>query len=535
MPNSNRVLTPPADLQDELTLLNTDSPGRTMAWIIVIYSALWIAVTVMLSPVVSYDAVEAWHWGKGLEAGSPKNPWLVGAVAAVGQQLPLSWPAFWYSSHIVAVAIGAWGCWKLCARLIPDTRQALLAVLMMSFSATISIDMLPYNDNYLLMMLWPWMWFGFIRALYDDGRYWLLVGVTMALAGMAKYTTVVYMPFMLAIIVWQGQLKATLKQPWLWFGMLVGLVLVAPNIYWLSGHDYAAFRWFSTRVGGDSAWAAIRVYAAVFYNAVLIVGILWLARWRWQRPAQPEIQTFVFMAVVPVMLLGIYFLLRGGLRTEWMMPFAVPVGLAIVMCMRPSAQGGCYRLPLYASYAIAGLVLCGFGVTKAWQGMHSTRAREHVPALAVALNDWWEEHYHRPLVYAGGSRLGDWMGPYAPEHPRTPTRWPSAAVRATTPVGHSPYPNIYTPALTEDELMHSGAMWVGEAGALCSARNVLELDPSLSHTLRQRIEYHTLVFRQDSMPQTSFSMCVGVLPPSQYGIGHAIDDHAHPSVITEEE
>ena len=534
MPDSRTAQTPPADIHDELTLLDTESPGRTVARVIGIYGALWILLTVLLSPIVPYDAVEAWHWGQGLEAGSPKNPWLVGSVAALGRFWPLSWPAFWYASHVVAVVIGAWGCWKLCERLIPDTRRAVLAVLMMSFSATISIDMLPYNDNYLLMMLWPWMWYSFIRALYDDGRYWLMLGAVMALAGMAKYTTVLYLPFMLAIVLVQGRLRATLTQPWLWGGVLVGLALIAPNLYWLSQHDYAAFRWFSTRVGGNSAWDVVRVYLAVFYNALLMVGILLLARWRWKMPERPETQAFVIMAVVPVVLLGGYFALRGGVRTEWMMPFAVPLGLAVVMCMVPGERGR-YRLPLYCSYVLAVLMLCGFGASKAWQAMYSERPREHVAALSAALNSWWRERYEQPLVYAGGSRMGDWMGIYAPDHPRVPTRWPSAAVRALTPVDHSPYPNIYTPGLTDEQLSRDGAMWVGEANSPCSAPNVLELDPSLSALLRQRIEYHTLVFHQSSMPRASFSVCVGVLPPARHGVTGTTNSVHREGVMTEDE
>ena len=534
MPDAKLSLTPSAALADELTLLDTESPGRTMALVISMYSALWIAVTVLLSPTVPYDAVEAWHWGQALEAGSPKNPWLVGLAAALGHYWPLSWPAYWYTSHIVAVAIGAWGCWKLCERLIPDTRHAMLAVLMMSYSATISIDMLPYNDNYLLMMLWPWMGYGFIRALYDTPRYWLQLGAVMALAGMAKYTTVLYVPFMVAIIVWQGRLRTTLTQPWLWAGIGVGLVLIAPNVYWLSQHDFAAFRWFADRVGGGRAWDVARVYLAVFYNALLIAVVLKLSRWHWRWPMRPEVQSFVVLAVVPVVLLGLYFAVRGGVRTEWMMPFAVPLGLAVVMCMTPSEQGR-FRLPLYIGYIIAALMLCGFGASKAWQTLCSTRPRDHVASLAVTLDEWWQERYQQPLHYVGGSRFGDWVGLYAPDHPRTPTRWPSAEVRAATPEGRSPYPNTYTPGLSDDQLARYGAMWVGDANSLCNSPDVLELDPSLSAELRERIEYHTLIFQQNRVRSTSFSVCVGVLPPTQRGAVSELEPHANTGIVTEEE
>ena len=535
MPNSDVAVNPPVEAQDELTLLDAESPGRTMAGIIVAYCAMWILVTVLLSPVVPYDAVEAWHWGQAFEAGSPKNPWLVGTVAALAQVLPLSWPTFWFASHFVAMGIGAWGCWRLCQRLIPDTRQAMLAVMMLSLTASINIDLMPYNDNYLLMMLWPWMWFGFIRAVYDDRRYWLFLGIITALAGMAKYTTALYMPFMATIVIMQGRLKETLTQPWLWLGLLAGAMIVAPNLWWLAHHEFAAFRWFSDRVGGDSLWAASSVYLAVFYNVPLSVGLLMLARWRWQKPLRQETQAFVLLAVVPVLVLWVYFSLHGGMRTEWMMPFAMPLGMATVMCMTPGERGR-FRLPLYVCYGMAGLVLCGFSVAKAWERMYSTQARHHIPALSTALNDWWHQRYCQPLRYVGGSRLGDWISIYAPDHPLSPTRWPSEAVQPFHTAGSVRFPNLYTPALTDQQLIDHGAMWVGEAGSLCSTPNVLEFDPALSQQIRDRIQYHTFVFRQDVMPQAIFSVCVGVLPPEHHSALsplHDDDDKRHDGTVTE--
>lgn len=356
----------------------------------------------------------------------------------------------------------------------------------------------------------------------------------MALAGMAKYTTVLYVPFMAAIVAWQGRLRATLAQPWLWAGIAVGAVLVAPNLYWLFQHDFAAFRWFADRVGGGRAWDVACVYLAVFYNALLIVAVLKLSRWRWCWPVRPEVQSFAVLAVVPVALLGLYFAIKGGVRTEWMMPFAVPLGLAVVMCMTPSEQGR-FRLPLYIGYAIAALMLCGFGASKAWQIFYSTRPRDHVASLAVTLNEWWLDRYKQPLRYLGGSRLGDWVALYAPDHPQTPTRWPSADARAAAQEGRSPYPNTYTPGLSDEQLARHGAMWVGDANSLCNSPDVLELDPLLSPELRERIEYHTLIFQQNRVRSTSFSVCVGVLPPAQRGAANEPEPpQTNTGLVTEE-
>ena len=63
------------------------------------------------------------------------------------------------------------GVWHLAHRLSGDRRLAWLAMLSLHLSGAINIDILPYNDNYLLVMLWPWMLWLFVRGLLGTGRH----------------------------------------------------------------------------------------------------------------------------------------------------------------------------------------------------------------------------------------------------------------------------------------------------------------------------------------------------------------------------
>lgn len=90
--------------------------------------------------------------------GFTENPWLVGA--AMHPAIWLSWlplNVYWYGGHFIAIAIGMLGVWLLARRLSGSTSLARMALLTLNLSGIINFDIIPYNDNYLLVMLWPWM------------------------------------------------------------------------------------------------------------------------------------------------------------------------------------------------------------------------------------------------------------------------------------------------------------------------------------------------------------------------------------------
>ncbi|MCP1065589.1 glycosyltransferase family 39 protein [Serratia symbiotica] len=83
----------------------------------------------------------------------------------------------------------ALGIWVLARRLSGSTQLAWLALLTLNLSGIINFDIIPYNDNYLLVMLWPWMMLFFHLAITYYTSWWLAFALAACLAMMAKYST----------------------------------------------------------------------------------------------------------------------------------------------------------------------------------------------------------------------------------------------------------------------------------------------------------------------------------------------------------
>ncbi|MEI6539198.1 MAG: glycosyltransferase family 39 protein [Planctomycetota bacterium] len=171
-----------------------------VAGFIFAFSIAWTTVCFLLDPTVPYDALESLNWANNGEFGSPKNPYMVGGVTAFGllmePLIPIS--LYWYLSHFVGVGIGMLGVWLLGKRLFGDNQIALLSLLSLNISGIINFDIIPYNDNYLLVTLWPYIFLCFIKAVYDHQKYWFALAIVSGLAAMSKYSSCVFLPFMLA-------------------------------------------------------------------------------------------------------------------------------------------------------------------------------------------------------------------------------------------------------------------------------------------------------------------------------------------------
>lgn len=82
-----------------------------------------------------------------------------------------------------------------------------------------------------------------LRAL-DHGKVsdWLLFGLLLGLAGLAKYTAVTLALTALLFIVFQKRLDA-LRTPGPWLAALLAALLIAPVLYWNATHDWVSFRY----------------------------------------------------------------------------------------------------------------------------------------------------------------------------------------------------------------------------------------------------------------------------------------------------
>lgn len=248
---------------------------RLLALWLVCYAAAWTLLTVHLDPTLPYDAVEALNWGLNGEWGSPKNPWLVGA--AMHPAIWLSWlplNVYWYGGHFIAIAIGMLGVWLLARRLSGSTSLAWMALLTLNLSGIINFDIIPYNDNYLLVMLWPWMALFFHMAISRSANWWPAFALVAGLAMMAKYSTFAFVYFVALSTLFVPQVRRCYRQPQFYLAVAIWLALVLPNVFWLWNHDFAAFKWVDSQIKMQLNLDMLQSLLLVFYPSLVLWAIL---------------------------------------------------------------------------------------------------------------------------------------------------------------------------------------------------------------------------------------------------------------------
>src|SRR5262245_19333695 len=139
-------------------------PAFYLASVLLLHVAVWTCFGTLTHGVVHHDMAEAWAWGHEFQLGYPKHPPLFAWMAGVWfKLLPReNWSFFLLSS--INSALGLAGAWMIAGRLLPRSSQwaALLLLLLTPFYGFFA---LKFNANAILLSLWPWTAYFFVRAL----------------------------------------------------------------------------------------------------------------------------------------------------------------------------------------------------------------------------------------------------------------------------------------------------------------------------------------------------------------------------------
>lgn len=420
------------------------------------YALLWTFVTVLLDPTVPYDAVEALNWAQNAQWGSPKNPWLVGMVMRPALWLPVSLSLYWYASHFLAIAVGMAGVWGLARCLSGCDRLAWLALLTLNLSGLINFDIISYNDNYLLVMLWPWMMLCFYLAMTRHANWWLAFAVVAGLATMAKYSTLAFVGAVFLSTLAVPRLRSCYRQPAFYGALLLGMLLVLPNILWLWRHDFAAFSWVDSQITSRFNPALGIKALTVFYPLLILWWVLRRCNIRLALPASWAQRVMLAVYLLPMSIIFAWFLFHeGGRLTEWLQPFFILTPALMVSCAsrRPEPLPRGVYLSLFGAAAV---VLTGYAGVLWGNVANAGQDKRNIISFSQQVENLWQAQYGAPLRYVGGEYWSQWLLFYAPSRPQTITPWDNAT-----------RPNVYNAHITQTQIQQHGALLIGRLGRTC--------------------------------------------------------------------
>lgn len=280
-------------------------PDRATAWLIAGFSLLHLLVIGI--PELTNDEAQYALYGYYLDWSYFDHPPLVGWLNAL--VLPFAesdfalrlWPVF-------LSALSSTLLYGLTRDVFPNAPKWLGMLSVVIFQSGIifqalAMAMLPDTPLVPLVIASSW---ALLRAYRDNWQWgWLLIGLLLGLAGLAKYTAVtLVVTALLGILIFRKQ--KVLLTPWPWISVVVAIMVILPVLYWNATHDWVSIQYQLGHGMPKKDWSLSRFLLSQFgqfiaYSpGIFVFGVL--ASVTTLSKGSVE-ERFILAAALPVLLL----------------------------------------------------------------------------------------------------------------------------------------------------------------------------------------------------------------------------------------
>lgn len=216
------------------------------AWMLLALLLIGHVVVWTLQPVLSHanladsvDMVENWAWGKEWQLGYWKHPpffaWVTAAWFSI---LPRADWAY-YLLAAVNSAVGLAGIWAMAGVADAEPRRRLVAVAGLAATPIYGFLALKFNANAILLSVWPWAAWAFLRALRTPTLVrGAVLGLLLGVAMLSKYVSLVLVTGMIAVVLVDPRRWALIRSPAAIAALVVGAATVAPHVVWMISTDF---------------------------------------------------------------------------------------------------------------------------------------------------------------------------------------------------------------------------------------------------------------------------------------------------------
>lgn len=197
------------------------------------------------------DEAQYWTWAKALDWGYYSKPpmvaWAIALTTALfgdsAFAIRLSSPLFHFGTALLLFAIG---------RMTFSERVGFWASLTYATLPAVTLSSTLASTDPALLFFWALALFGFLKAEQDNRlRWWLLTGLAAGLGGLSKYNMLFFGASALLYLYQRGTLALQLKNPRLWVGGLLALVIYLPNFFWNAQHGFVSYLHTSDNAEGE--------------------------------------------------------------------------------------------------------------------------------------------------------------------------------------------------------------------------------------------------------------------------------------------
>ena len=185
-----------------------------------------------------------------------------------------------------------------------SSRAGLFAVAVIVFAPlphVLAVGLVP--DSLLTPLTLGIVWMA-LRWIVQDGQYrfsqWILLGVLFGLAGLSKYTAVLYALAFSAACLTIPRWSA-LKEPGFYIAILIALLLISPVLLWNATYDWISFRYqMDHGAGGEWRWRRVAAFIGIqigVFGFLPLLGSWSMLRWSLAQSSGKLVVLFIFFAL----------------------------------------------------------------------------------------------------------------------------------------------------------------------------------------------------------------------------------------------
>jgi hypothetical protein len=272
---------------------NATKSGRDLQIVLACVSAITLVriILLMVSPLELHpDEAQYWWWAQtpsfGYYSKPPMIAWIIwGETSLLGSAewaIRLASPLLHGLTSLVVFAVG---------RHVYGSRIGLLSALAYLTTPGASYSSVLFSTDVPLLLFWAVGLYAFLCAMDDRSWRWpVLCGAAIGLGLLSKYAMLYFILGAVAAAVISPKARGVVFGPRGCIAIAVGLLLIAPNLWWNARHGFATV----THVATNAEWGRSRFAAsgmAAFFlgqfgvfGPVLMAGYL-AALWRLARGA----------------------------------------------------------------------------------------------------------------------------------------------------------------------------------------------------------------------------------------------------------
>ena len=299
-----------------------------------IWFGIWTIMPAIMMPAPSnYDVIEHLILGREWTMGSAHHPpfsfWAMESMYQIcGRHI--------WASYVLGTLfsiLGLWAVWRLSRYYVSES-LALLVVFSSAAYRYFNMGNINFTSSIPPTIFWTLAIYQFFLAVkFNRLPYWFLLGGTLGIGMLSKYSMILLVVTMIAYLIWDREARKYWLQAGPWVTSVTAILLFLPHFLWMVQNDFPPVRFAATMVTGSSSFLHHIKSPACFFGAQFLVilpmilaftpicGCFWQIRRRKPDPSQADYEEdrfrrrfLNFMIFVPLLIMLITVVLSNRER-----------------------------------------------------------------------------------------------------------------------------------------------------------------------------------------------------------------------------